>query len=129
MSSVASDGMEGSHFIRRQTHIRVRTYCLRYVISLSFFAAPPSHRPQDNTQIKKHEEQDNGNDSTMALVLRRSATIYAHAHVATARTVRTTSQHSLASSSTDFSKPSKWSVDAGGRRESSGSIWEGHPFV
>jgi hypothetical protein len=50
----------------------------------------------------------NGNETmTMAFILRRTATSHAHAHAAAARAIRTTSQRAMASSSTDFSKPSK----------------------
>lgn len=57
------------------------------------------------------------------LLLRRTAT-----HTAAARAVRTTSQRALASSSTDYSKPSKWGEGVGcggGSRGESGSVWGG----
>jgi len=61
----------------------------------------------------------------MAFILRRTATTHAHVHAAAARAVRTTSQRALASSSTDYSKPSKWGGGVGGRGGRGGSVWEG----
>lgn len=107
------------HTTHTEPHDLVRAHPLSshtplLITLLLFFSPIHAQATKQHTQIKKHLPATTTR-TTMAFILRRTATTHAHAHAVAARAIRTTSQRALASSSTDYSKPSEWSGSVGGR--------------